>query len=147
MVFLTPWVEYVHVPDGGTIFLFDTVDTCLIDSLLAFDTQGDSEGHTSSSWVKFTGAGAGGNQARGSVHGRGTTRPIAYGVILEQSRNSVSGVRRYRDHNVLLAPGVEYCSVVMDGSEAGAPGWGGPSVVDNSGNATNVVVDRTLQTG
>lgn len=135
------WFEYLHVPDGGTLVSVQG-NTSVHRDWQFFDCSKE-QGAANTAHFRFTTppvGNFGGNQVLGAIPGRGTgTVDIDYGVDLQQSRNVVHGTKGFRGYNVRLAPGVTNSSVDLAGAQSGAtdPAW-----VDESGNTTNMLVDR-----
>lgn len=142
-LFLAPWFEFQHTPENGTLIDI-AADGVTIQDPQFFDLSTATTNTTETSHAIFraTDANAGGNEWRGVVPGRGTSSSsYAYGIIDQQGRNRIAGPRGFRDNNVRFDSGVEYSYVELAGSRSGT--GTATSVVDNSGEYTNVVIDHT----
>jgi len=143
-LFLSCWVEYLHVPTNGCLFHLRGGNSNVLSDLRVWDSSKES-GATGTAVVRLspptsgTAPNYGGNLVRGMIPGRGASATnIDYGVEILQSRNSVDGVKGNSGNNVRLASGVVGCSVRLHGAEADAST---AAVVNDSGNVSNVVVD------
>lgn len=136
------WVEFIHVPTGGTIFAVQA-NTMFFRDTLFFDIHKEV-GATGTSAYRFTPpvTDYGGNIVDGEIPGRQPT-VLDYGVDMRQSGNYVTGVKGYNGYNVLLASGVSGTTVFLSGtiSNSTNPAW-----EDNSGNRSNTLIDNHLGT-
>ena len=64
------------------------------------------------------------------------------GREMRQSGNRITGVKGYKGTNVIIASGVQHTYVELGGSESTSTDL---AVVNNSGNATNVIIDNYTQ--
>lgn len=139
------WLENLH--PGTDVALVVTQGNCLIFSdPQVFDISVPT-GTTGSSIFRMEPSpigDGGGNVIRGIIPGTAAgANEINWGVIVQQSGNSVDGVKGYRGANVRLDANVERCYVHL----AGAYGNGGATgITDNSGKTTNTLIDTTLGT-
>lgn len=142
--FYATWVEYLHPPTNGTIFAFKSSTTIIADTQW-FDCSKEV-GATGTSHFRFENATApgagGGNEVRGYIPGYELEPDMDCGVDMRQSGNRVTGVKGYKGTNVTLAPGVQHTYVELGGSDSSSTN---AAVVDNSGNATNVIIDNYLK--
>ncbi len=139
------WVENLH--PGTDVALVVVQGNCVVFS----DTQvfdiSVPVGTTGSAIFRFEPSplgDGGGNIVRGVIPGRGTSaNDINWGIILQQSGNSIDGVKGYRGNNVRIDANVERTYVHL----AGAYGNGGAvGITDNSTKTTNTLIDTTLGT-
>lgn len=144
-LFMGCWDEFLHLPDNGSVVRFKANANTIAD-WQTFDSSAVETSSAGNCWFRL-GVPAvsdfGGNSIRGKIPGRDTgDNKIAHGVILEQSRNRVEGVRGYANNNVQIASGVQYSYVALGGMVSGTSY---ASAVDNdSGNATNSIITPDL---
>ena len=139
------WFEYLHVPNGGTLFAHAGSSSVISD--FQFFDVGKETGAAGTSYFRLTNppaVGRGGNLIRGVIPGKGTNSyDIDMGIDIQQSGNRVDGVKGYKGTNVVIAAGVGLTDVQLGGSIAAATD---PAVIDNSGLTTNTWRDYTLGT-
>lgn len=145
-LFLAGWGEYCHPPANGSIVVCKRGSLNVFDDWQWFDngTIGTSVANTS--FYRFadaaTGTDFGGNIVRGKIPGgsAGADSSLRYGVILEQSRNRIEGIRGLGGNNVLISAGVNYSYISLGGQESGDTN-SLSAVVDNAATGTNVVIN------
>lgn len=143
------WFEYLHVANGG----------CLINAKVNTSAFHDTGWHDCSKNAGATGTAHmrlavptvqdyGGNIVSGLIPGNGgTSTEIDAGIVITQSGNRVTGVRGFRQSNVVIASGVQRTLVDLGGTQSNPATATGPAVVDSSSNTTNVILDSTATTG
>jgi hypothetical protein len=142
--FFGAWFEFLHVPTNGTLINLQGNINAFTDTTYS-DVSLDGAATNTAYWTLNNvahGANSGGNIIRGMIPGRQTGCPQT-GVVVNQSYNRIEGVKGYDGYNVTLNAGATYTYAALGGSLSGA------SVVaftDNSGNATNTLIDNYLQT-
>lgn len=128
------WFEFLHVPTGGTLFthkgnysVFQDFEYHDLTTTASFPTGG-SYFRLDKPTVDDTGA----NEIRGHIP--------ANGVDLRQSGNRVVGTKHHPGKNVMLASGTgySYCHLGAGSNKLMTSN----AYIDNSGNATNVLVDE-----
>ena len=128
--------ENMHTPAGGAIW--DTrSSTTTYEGSMYEDCTGVT-GNTSV--MRFRGTGAAGglggsNRLGGLVYSVNYTR----GVLVEQSNNVIEGPGTAAGLNVEIASGVTYSHVALKGLPITSS-----TVLDNSGNTTNVIVNPAV---
>lgn len=147
-VFDAPWFEFLHVPTNGCIVSI-AGNANVFQNPQFFDCSKET-GATGTAWARFlvpTGTGVanlGGNMWRGYVPGKGTNATsLDLGIDVQQSGNSIIGTKGYRGTNVQLAAGVNNTHALLTGSESAPTD---AAFVDNSGAATNLLIDQYLRT-
>ena len=147
--FVSPWLEYLHTPENGSVFDLGS-NMYAISDMHVFDSASSIATPTNNSIIRIkapTISGYGGNIIRGKIPpgnpGSGSTH--AFGIIVESvtGRNRIEGVRGYHTNNVRLDEGTSYNYVELGGRVSGVDTVSG--VVNNSGNTTNVIVDTTAR--
>jgi hypothetical protein len=147
IAFSNPWLEYLHIPAGGSIFQIQGNHN-LIDFSQWFDSSEITAAANTACVRLLATSGApvseaGGNEIRGLIPGTSGGDSIDRGVYIAQSRNAVIGVKGFNGGNVEYAPGVQGCFTTFTGQESGGIGTGSPAgVVDNSGNYDNGWMDH-----
>jgi len=148
--FIGCWTENQRTPEGGSILRW-AMNDCTIDLPEVFDSTATAAATTNTCILRLTGPvngsiqDFGGNLVRGIVYGRTSeANRYADGVVLQQSRNAVVGVKGYNGRNVRITSGVQYCHVELSGMVAGVGGaTTAAAVQDDSGNSDNVIIDWT----
>jgi hypothetical protein len=140
------WFENLHVPTNGCL-VSHSGNTNIFDAFQFFDIKRETSATNTTHYrlLPTLVSDSGGNEIRGLIPGDnngGGTVP-QYGVDVQQSGNSITGVKGYRGNNVVLASGVERCFVHLRGSQSNG---GTAGVVDNSGMATNTIIDAPMGT-
>lgn len=133
--------EYLHLPEGGTIFNLAGNDN-EINHPQYFDCS-KVAGATGTSYFRLDAPpvmNSGGNKILGVIPGKGTNATdIDTGVEIRQNRNTVVGVKGFRGANVTLHAGVGDCYCELHGAVAAAQA---AAFVDNSGVSTNILIDH-----
>lgn len=133
-----PWVEYLHVPTGGTVISVKSNSTTISD-LQVFDVSKEP-GAVDTSCIRIDAASfqpLHGNVVRGVIPGRQAACPD-YGVDIVAGSHLVQGAKGYNGYNVRLRSGVSYTTVILGGRVAAASA---PAVQDDSGQTTNAILD------
>jgi hypothetical protein len=141
------WFEYQHLPSGGTLFDMQGCNDNALRNFQYFDLSKITRASgTSHIRIRPPGAGGvaanfGGNHITGVIPGKGTAAiNIDMGIDVQQSGNSMVGVKGYYDTQVVIASGVARTFVMLGGTQSGATGV---AVTDNSGTTSNVVIDAS----
>lgn len=140
------WVENLHVPTNGTIFHIEA-NTTILNDIQWFDQKKES-GATGTSHFRFVAPAVnnfGGNLVTGLIPGRdpGVATSIDCGIDMQQSRNSVVGIKGYRGTNVILASGVANTHITLTGAQGVADN---AAVTDSSGVGNNTYFDHLMRT-
>jgi hypothetical protein len=134
------WIENLH-PGTGRAIIVSQANSCVWSDLQVFDVFKES-GASGTSIFRFensTVLNGGGNVFRGVVPGKGTNAlEVDTGIDVRQSWNRIEGTKGYRGANVTLATGVVGTTVFLGGSMGTSTE---PAFIDNSGNATNTLID------
>lgn len=138
-----PWVEFLHTPDGGTIF-----DVAANDCRFKFKPFDNSTPQTGANtqFVRLRAPAApavnfGGNIVSGWIPGGGAGT-YARGVLVEQRGCRIVGTKGYPGNNVELAAGVTKTKVELGGQVAAS---GIDGIVDNSGTFDNHLIDSEMR--
>lgn len=136
------WVENLHFPTGGTFF-HHAANMSVIRDFQFFDSSMEAGAASGTSFFRFVPPvtnNLGGNMLHGVIPGDNNTAVYIHtGVDMQQSRNSVIGVKGYRGKNVTIAATIDYTYVLLAGSIAAATG---AAFVVNSTATHNVLIDE-----
>lgn len=140
------WFENLDVLTNGTLVAFQGNGSTIRD-VQFFDCDKTNAANTGTSYIRLTAAptgDGGGNIITGLIPGKGTNATdIDCGVDIRQSWNTIIGAKGYKGNNVVLASGVDHCNVQLTG---GLSGSSNAAWTDNSGSASNHLIDEFLKT-
>ncbi len=115
------WVENLDVPTNGSVVQVEGNENAFRD-MQVFDTYRVAAA-TNTCMVRFKPSAiqdAGGNIFDGEVVGNGgASIEVAYGIHVQQSRNVITGVKGYKEKNVLIDAGIDYTTVELRGGFSG----------------------------
>jgi hypothetical protein len=138
------WFENLHVPTGGTFF-HHAGNMSMIRDFQFFDCTMEAGAASGTSFYRFVPPvtnSLGGNHLSGVIPGDNNTAVYIHtGVDMQQSRNSVVGVKGYRAKNITVASGIDYTYVRLAGSVAASAGSASAFVI-NSVATHNVLIDE-----
>lgn len=151
--FHSMWTEFMHTPDGGTVF-----DLLMVRSLFEMPQWFDhgSQPTPGTSWIRLNRDPAvgfsdiGGNHLYGWVPSNSNAAgSYEVGVDVFQSRNRIEGVKGFRHAAVRLNAGVELTRVDLGGQESDVVDAASPSagVIDSSGQESNTIWDTCGRAG
>lgn len=141
-VFLGCWDENLHVPENGQMVRLRGARNKIAD-WTTHDILSSAASPTNNCHFRLQSPAVsdfGGNEITGHIPGRGSgVNGVAFGVILEQSRNAVSGAKGWNGNNVRIAAGVSDSAVTLRGRESGVTAAG---AVNESVLLNNIVDDE-----
>lgn len=142
-VFVGPWIEALHVPDGGCL-VHVKGNTNLFIHQKPFDSVKEA-GATGTCSFRFDAPGhnnLGGNMVYGYIPGSQGGSDLDSGIELNQSGNHILGVAGYNGTNIIIASGVNRSGINFIGAYGVTTN---PAVVDNSGTTTNSYSSMSTQ--